>query len=126
MTSRSPSVHLHPQRLTRQFSVGSRRSLALSAEEEGEAAPNADENKIDEEIESIRKYEDFTTIDWVQDAAREQLRRKVRRRETKGFFERGGRKGWRLRIWETYDAAQAWIVVTIIGRWRWEGTGSVC
>lgn len=54
-------------------------------------------------------------IDWVQDAAKEQLRRKVRRKETAGFFERGGRAGWRYTFWESYDAAQGWIVVTIIG-----------
>src|SRR6186713_856758 len=36
---------------------------------------------IHEEIAEIKRYEDFTTIDWVQDAAREQLRRKARRKE---------------------------------------------
>lgn len=56
--------------------------------------------------------------DWVQDAAREQIRRKVRKREKAGFFERGGHAGWRYSLWESYDAAQAWIVVTIIGM-RW-------
>ncbi|PQE23923.1 voltage gated chloride channel protein [Rutstroemia sp. NJR-2017a WRK4] len=56
-----------------------------------------------------------TFKDWVQDAAKEQIRRKVRKRETAGFFERGGHAGWRYRLWESYDAAQAWIVVTLIG-----------
>lgn len=54
--------------------------------------------------------------DWVQDAAKEQLRRKRKRQETKGFFERGGRAGWRYKFWESYEAAQGWIVVTIIGK----------
>jgi len=54
-------------------------------------------------------------IDWVQDAAKEQLRRKVRRKETAGFFERGGRAGWRYKLGDSYEAAQGWIVVTLIG-----------
>jgi hypothetical protein len=55
--------------------------------------------------------------DWVQDAAKEQLRRKVRRKENAGFFERGGHVGWRYRLWESYEAAQGWIVVTLIGEY---------
>ena len=70
---------------------------------------------IHEEIAEIKRYEDFTTIDWVQDAAREQLRRKARRKERRGFWEREGRIGWRGRIAEAYDAGQAWIVVTLVG-----------
>lgn len=54
-------------------------------------------------------------LDWVQDAAKEQLRRKVRRKETAGFFERGGHAGWRYKLGESYEAAQGWIVVTLIG-----------
>jgi chloride channel 3/4/5 len=56
--------------------------------------------------------------DWVQDAAKEQLRRKVRRKETAGFFERGGHAGWRYRFWESCEAAQGWIVVTLIGNYE--------
>ena len=73
------------------------------------------EQQITEEIEEIKRYEDFTTIDWVQDAAREQLRRRARRRENAGFFARKGRFGFRYKIWEAYDAGQAWIVVTLVG-----------
>jgi len=50
-------------------------------------------------------------IDWVQDAAREQLRRKARRRRQSGRVQRD----WKQRIQESYDAAQGWIVITIIG-----------
>lgn len=67
-----------------------------------------------EEIEEIKRYEDFTTIDWVQDAAREQLRRNFRRNETRTQRL----KGWerlRQQSWELYDAGQAWIVVTLVG-----------
>lgn len=51
-------------------------------------------------------------IDWVEDAAREQLRRRARRQEKAGFE---GHIGWRRRLWEAYDSGQAWIVVTLIG-----------
>jgi len=51
----------------------------------------------------------------VQDAARAQLRRKARRKEQAGIYERYGRYGWRRRLWDAYDAGQAWIVVTLVG-----------
>ena len=68
-----------------------------------------------EEIAEIKRYEDFTTIDWVQDSAREQHRRILKRRERGGFLERDGKLGWRRKVWEAYDAGQGWIVVTLIG-----------
>lgn len=71
------------------------------------------EHAIHEEIAEIKRYEDFTTIDWVQDAAREQLRRRARRQE--GAYQRQGSHRWRRKLWESYDAGQAWIVVTIVG-----------
>jgi hypothetical protein len=52
--------------------------------------------------------------DWVQDAAREQARRKVRRRQAAGIYERGT-PDWRYRLWASYDAAQGWVVVTLVG-----------
>jgi chloride channel 3/4/5 len=80
---------------------------------------------IVEEIAEIKRYEDFTTIDWVQDAARETLRRKARRRDrenigvsksgTNRVFLGRGRGKWRRKIAEAYDAGQAWIVVTLVG-----------
>ncbi|KAH7355011.1 chloride channel [Rhexocercosporidium sp. MPI-PUGE-AT-0058] len=117
MNSRSSSVLLPAPR--QRPTVTSRLSSAISNAEHGEAAtttaPTNAEHQIDEEIEKIKRYEDFTTIDWVQDAAKEQLRRKVRRKETAGFFERGGHAGWRYKLGESYEAAQGWIVVTLIG-----------
>lgn len=50
----------------------------------------------------------------MQDAAREQARRKARRKQAAGFYGRGQSR-WRYRLWQSYDAAQGWIVVTIIG-----------
>lgn len=93
-----------------------RRLSALSTAEQGDVAPvSAADETVAEELAEIKRYEDFTTIDWVQDAARENQRRKARRQERAGFFEREGRLGWRRKVWEAYDAGQGWIVVTLIG-----------
>ncbi|KKA29933.1 hypothetical protein TD95_001484 [Thielaviopsis punctulata] len=72
------------------------------------------EGEIQEEISKIKRYEDFTTIDWVQDAAREHALRVARQRQFNGWRETGN-KGWRFRLYESYEAAQGWIVVTLIG-----------
>ncbi|KAI9857617.1 MAG: glycerol ethanol, ferric requiring protein [Vezdaea acicularis] len=112
MTSRSSSTSV-PRRPNNRRSFSSRLSFAVSNAERGQngGLVRGEEHQIDEEIEEIKRYE----VDWVQDAAREQARRKARRRENTGFFEREGGLGWRRRAWESYDAGQAWIVVTIIG-----------
>lgn len=102
----------------------------LSLDPDNEDAEAAEHRHADaaivEEIAEIKRYEDFTTIDWVQDAAREQLRRKARRRERDSIgvrkdggvnrvFLGRGRGKWRRKIAEAYDAGQAWIVVTLVG-----------
>lgn len=73
------------------------------------------DHRFNEEMDEIKRYEDFTTIDWVQDAAREQLRRRARRKENGGSYQHQGRWGVRRKVWELYDAGQAWIVVTFVG-----------
>ncbi|KAK4187112.1 putative chloride channel protein [Podospora australis] len=101
----------------RRPSVNSRLSFAVSNAEQGEhnnGQNTAAQHQIEEEIAKIKRYEDFTTIDWVQDAAREQQRRKSRRKRQAGLYDRG-QFDWRERIRESYEAAQGWIVVTIIG-----------
>ena len=119
MKSRSPSINSQAtrRRSTLPGRAYSRRLSALSSVELGhdETTVETAEQKIEEEIEEIKRYEDFTTIDWVQDAAREQLRRRARRKENAGFFERKGCFGIRHKLWESYDAGQAWIVVTLVG-----------
>lgn len=96
-------------------SIG-RRVSALSLVEQGEVDSTSHVDQVvAEEIDEIKRYEDFTTIDWVRDAAREQQRRKAKRQEQAGFFEREGGVGWRRKLWESYDAAQGWIVVSLIG-----------
>ena len=53
--------------------------------------------------------------DWVQDAAWEQLRRRARKDEV-ADLERKGLFGFRGKVMDAYDAAQGWIVVSLIGR----------
>lgn len=96
-------------------SIGRRVSSISFAERGQDETVTSNDDAIHEEIDEIKRYEDFTTIDWVQDAAREQLRRKARRQEKAGFFRREGGIGWRRKVWESYDAAQGWIVFTLVG-----------
>ena len=112
-TSRRPS---YATSLSSRPGTINRRLSALSTAEQGDVEPVSQADQaVAKEIDEIKRYEDFTTIDWVQDAAREQQRRKARRQERAGFFEREGRLGWRRKAWEAYDAGQGWIVVTLIG-----------
>jgi chloride channel 3/4/5 len=93
-------------------------SFAISNAEQGEAGAAAQggaDKRIDEEIDEIKRYEDFTTIDWLQDAAREQLRRTARRRENANLSATGAKTSWRYKLWQSYDAGQGWLVVTLIG-----------
>ncbi|KAF5005471.1 hypothetical protein FDECE_8090 [Fusarium decemcellulare] len=106
--------------LERRPSVVSRLSSVFSNAENGDFGGSTPTGAalIEEEIAEIKRYEtglyyDRTT-DWVQDAAREQAKRKSRRKQAAGLYERG-QPGWRYQLWRSYDAAQAWIVVTIIG-----------
>ena len=73
------------------------------------------QQRLTDEIDEIRRYEDFTTIDWVQDAAREQAHRRAKRLENKGPYQRSRSWAIRKKIWSLYDAGQAWIVVTLVG-----------
>ncbi|KAF2645408.1 hypothetical protein P280DRAFT_389017 [Massarina eburnea CBS 473.64] len=113
--------------LRRRSTAASIRSFGADAEDV-ETEATSTEHAIVEEIAEIKRYEDFTTIDWVQDATRERLRRKAKRRDRATWGRGGeggmglrGRKGgwkagkWRRKVVEAYDAGQAWIVVTIVG-----------
>ena len=117
MSSRTTSFSSQANRPSLPGRRASRRLSSISSVEHGrlETPRGAAEHEITEEIEKIKKYEDFSTIDWVQDSAREQLRRRARRKENAGFFARGGNLGWRRKLRESYDAGQAWIVVTLVG-----------
>ncbi|KAI9728028.1 MAG: glycerol ethanol, ferric requiring protein [Cirrosporium novae-zelandiae] len=122
MTSRSSSYSAQPQPHIRPSfqDRGIRRRLStLSVVERGQSydgeATRTEEHVITEEIEEIKRYEDFTTIDWVQDAAKDQARRRARRRENTGSFDEKESLGWRRRLSDAYDAGQAWLVVTLVG-----------
>jgi chloride channel 3/4/5 len=112
----STSSSYFPQPIRRPSSITSRFSFVTTpAVERGEQNQHGlAEHQIEEEIAEIKRYEDFTTIDWVQDAEREQSRRKAKQRRNAGLSDRV-RFDWRHRLLESYDAAQGWIVVTIIG-----------
>jgi chloride channel 3/4/5 len=113
MNSRSSSTSALQHRVNRRPSISSRISFAVNSVEraDGQASATA-ANQIHEEIDEIKRYEDFTTIDWVQDAAKEQLRRKIRRKVYQGGYSQ---HSWRQKIAESYDAGQAWLVVSLIG-----------
>lgn len=117
MNSRSSSSAQPLHRPSLSNRSHSRRLSVLSTAEAGRDGASAQTTgtELTEEIEEIKRYEDFTTIDWVQDSAREQLRRRARSQENAGFFERDGKLGWRRKLRESYDAGQAWIVVTLVG-----------
>jgi chloride channel 3/4/5 len=108
--SQSGRPSLSARRFSRRLS-----SISASLEDGDRPRIAPAEQALSDEIAEIKRYEDFTTIDWVQDAAQEHLRRRRRRRETAKFFDKDGALGWRRKIWESYDAAQAWVVVTLVG-----------
>ncbi|KAI1746928.1 voltage gated chloride channel [Xylaria castorea] len=114
MNAQSSSVSLARPEPLRRPSVGSRFSYAVSTAERGEDGNAPAQSQIEEEIAEIKRYEDFTTIDWVQDAAQERIRRNAQRRKAAGLYNHG-KASWRYQLWESYDAAQGWIVVTLIG-----------
>ena len=122
--SSNSAAHEPPDRPSYATSVSSRPTnslnrrstgLSIAEAENGDPTISTVDQVVAEEIAEIKRYEDFTTIDWVQDAAREQQRRKARRQERAGFFAREGGIGWRRKVWEAYDAGQGWIVVSLVG-----------
>ncbi|KAG9322819.1 hypothetical protein KVV02_007593 [Mortierella alpina] len=58
-------------------------------------------------LQEVKQYEDFTTIDWVQDAVRERYRQTTRITEAS--------HSWSSYLWESYEAGQAWVVVSLVG-----------
>lgn len=108
---RSPSI-LSERRDLRRLSG---RSVSSQRSPIDAPAPEPQPAAITEEISEIKRYEDFTTIDWVQDAVYEQNYRRAKRRNGGGFWDQEGIFGWRRKVIESYDAGQAWLVVTIVG-----------
>ncbi|QBZ58836.1 hypothetical protein PoMZ_03794 [Pyricularia oryzae] len=143
MTSRTSSYSSQvPRQPSRRPTLNATLSSSLSSADQVEDADvqgAAVESQIEQEIAEIKRYEvrliqpatpvpqcpefgqltflpqDFTTIDWVQDAAQERLRRKARRKRRQSSVYDNSYVGWRSWAAESYEAAQGWIVVTIIG-----------
>ena len=68
---------------------------------------------------SCRRYEDFTTIDWIQDSILERNRR-IRHAKVYAVSHRGPRGELTFRwFWaqlrNVVDAAQTWFVVSLVG-----------
>ncbi|KAF2838655.1 CLC voltage-gated chloride channel [Patellaria atrata CBS 101060] len=112
MNRRSSSITTRRplNRAASQHSVSGRLSIAEQGRDAAETRAN---QEINEEIDEIKRYEDFTTIDWVQDAASEQLRRKNRRLKRARSYDSPW--GLRRKFEEAYDAGQGWIVFTVVG-----------
>ncbi|KAF8871252.1 voltage-gated chloride channel [Gymnopilus junonius] len=74
----------------------------------------------DEELEEIRRYEDFTTIDWIQDSILERKRR-LRTQRQKVHLSRWNRGSLTFlslalsRFQTVILAGQSWIVLTLVG-----------
>ncbi|CAG8468570.1 9921_t:CDS:10 [Paraglomus brasilianum] len=64
----------------------------------------------DRALEEIKRYEDFTTIDWVQDSIQERSRLNALRR-----VALENKSSWSTWLWLSYEAGQTWIVVSIVG-----------
>ncbi|CAA7261789.1 unnamed protein product [Cyclocybe aegerita] len=75
----------------------------------------------DEELEQIRRYEDFTTIDWIQDSFHERQRR-LRNARNKPYIARRRPRGtlgavsqlW-IQLRKAMDAGQSWFVLSLVG-----------
>ncbi|KIK39991.1 hypothetical protein CY34DRAFT_807654 [Suillus luteus UH-Slu-Lm8-n1] len=73
----------------------------------------------EEEIEQIRRYEDFTTIDWIQDSIVERNRRIRNARAARAAFR--GPRGeitpawvW-AQFWRFLRAGEPWLVISLVG-----------
>ncbi|KAI5303805.1 glycerol ethanol, ferric requiring protein [Ascosphaera pollenicola] len=119
-----------------------------SEEEIQTSTPSSSQNEfMTEQFGKIKRYEDFSTIDWVQDAVYEDARRRIAKRHAgptpvtnlprgtnidddttdppsiltncwsswNAFWSRPGSFGWRHKVYESYDAGQRWVVITLVG-----------
>ncbi|KAG2047130.1 hypothetical protein BDR06DRAFT_964310 [Suillus hirtellus] len=73
----------------------------------------------EEEIEQIRRYEDFTTIDWIQDSIVERNRRIRNAKAAKVAYR--GPSGeitptwvW-AQLWRFLRAGEPWLVISLVG-----------
>ncbi|KAG2194553.1 chloride channel [Mucor mucedo] len=64
---------------------------------------------IEEELDQIRRYEDFTTTDWVKDAILERYRQSSV--QNLNHNDKSWRAWWHL----TFETTESWIVVLLVG-----------
>ncbi|KAI9336269.1 chloride channel [Pilaira anomala] len=64
---------------------------------------------IEEELAQIRRYEDFSTTDWVKDAILERYRQSSIQHQNHN--DNSWRAWWHL----TFETAESWIVVLLVG-----------
>jgi len=93
----------------------------MSRERAAEYHHTGSPDERDEEYERIKKYEDFTTIDWIQDAIVERNRRLRNTRKLHSAYIGHGSR-WEVAWAWTWskssifaDAAQSWFVVSLVG-----------
>ncbi|KAH0828174.1 chloride channel [Lanmaoa asiatica] len=78
-----------------------------------------DGEEYEEELEQIRRYEDFTTIDWIQDSIIERNRR-IRDADKSRTAYRGPNgeitPAWVwAQCWKLVTAGESWLVITLVG-----------
>ncbi|KAF8554241.1 hypothetical protein OG21DRAFT_1462931 [Imleria badia] len=76
-------------------------------------------DEYEEELEQIRRYEDFTTIDWIQDSIIERNRR-IRDTDKSRTAYRGPNgeitPAWVwAQCWKLVIAGESWFVITLVG-----------
>ncbi|KAK9468609.1 chloride channel [Lipomyces arxii] len=68
-----------------------------------------------EQIAEIKRYEDFSTIDWVQDAARERMRSRLRNSRRLGIYGQSTLAIVLSHARTVYESVQSWLVISVIG-----------
>ncbi|KZT71767.1 hypothetical protein DAEQUDRAFT_723852 [Daedalea quercina L-15889] len=93
----------------------------MSRERAAEYHHAGSSDERDEGFEQIKKYEDFTTIDWIQDAIVERNRRLRTARKLHSSYVGHGTR-WEVALAWTWskltifaDGAQSWFVVSLVG-----------
>ncbi|RCH86896.1 glycerol ethanol, ferric requiring protein [Rhizopus azygosporus] len=65
--------------------------------------------EIEEELAQIRRYEDFTTTDWVKDAIIERYRQAAVKSSISSDTT------WRAWWHQTFETAESWVVIFLVG-----------
>ncbi|ODQ67434.1 hypothetical protein NADFUDRAFT_32096 [Nadsonia fulvescens var. elongata DSM 6958] len=83
-------------------------------------AVNSENNSriVLDNIPEIKRYDEFATIDWIEDSARENMRRRKKQQQYKinsASQWKNNRTRVRYKLYELYSGAQGWIVLMIIG-----------